>query len=113
VSLDPSKGRGSIRAADAAGAFGAIIAALCCAGTPIVVGALAAVGLGFLRRDAVLWPVMPLSLTVALSGFWKWRALHHNPGPLLPGIVGVAALAGGMIPRCQDSCRMAGVISAS
>ena len=61
----------SSRIADSAGVFGAVVAALCCAGTPIIVGALGALGLGFLRKDAILWPVMLGSLLVALWGFWR------------------------------------------
>jgi mercuric ion transport protein len=86
-----------VRAADGAGAAGAIVAALCCAGTPIIVGALAAVGLGFLRKDAILWPVMLVSLLVALWGFWQGFRLHRKAGPLTLGIGGAVALACGVI----------------
>ncbi len=61
----------SLSIADGAGALGAIVAALCCAGTPIIVGALGALGLGFLRKDAILWPVMLGALLIALWGFWR------------------------------------------
>lgn len=87
----------SVRAADGAGVTGAIVAALCCAGTPIIVGALSAVGLGFLRKDAILWPVMLVSLSVALWGFWRGFRLHGNAGPLAVGAVGGASLACGVI----------------
>src|SRR5437879_476074 len=43
--LDSATGRGRARFADAAGVAGAVAAALCCAGTPFIVGALAAIGL--------------------------------------------------------------------
>lgn len=82
---------------DAAGVLGAIAAALCCAGTPIIVGALAAVGLSFLRRDAILWPVMLVSLGVALWGFWQGRRAHRRNGPLIGGMVGAVSLAMGVI----------------
>lgn len=36
----PRAGRGAARAADGAGVLGAVFAALCCAGVPVVVGAL-------------------------------------------------------------------------
>jgi mercuric ion transport protein len=85
------------RIADAAGATGAIIAALCCAGTPIIVSALAATGLTFLRRDAILWPLMLGSLAVALWGFVRGRALYHRAGPLALGIIGAVSLACGVI----------------
>jgi mercuric ion transport protein len=83
--------------ADAAGVSGAIIAALCCAGTPIIVGALGAVGLSFLRRDAVLWPIMLVSLAVALWGFWQGWRLHRNLWPLITGATGALSLASGVI----------------
>ncbi len=85
------------RLVDAAGAFGAIVAALCCAGTPLIVGALAAAGLSSLRRDAILWPVMLLSLAVALWGFWQGHRVHRRLGPLLIGALGAIALACGVI----------------
>ena len=51
--------------ADVAGVLGAAAAALCCAGTPFIVAGLTALGLSFLRRDAILWPIMIASLGVA------------------------------------------------
>lgn len=41
---------------DAAAVVGAVLAALCCAGTPVIIAGLTALGLGFLRRDGILWP---------------------------------------------------------
>jgi len=66
----------SPRIADSAGALGAIVAAVCCAGTPIIVGALGALGLSFLRKDAILWPVMrgAVALVIAtLLNIWARR----------------------------------------
>lgn len=83
--------------ADAAGAGGAIFAALCCAGTPIIVSAFAAMGLTFLRKDAILWPVMLASLAVALWGFWQGRTQHRNSGPLVVGTVAAVSIAVGVI----------------
>ena len=88
---------GKARIADSAGAAGAIIAALCCAGTPLIVGALATMGLTFLRSDAILWPLMLISLGVALWGFWQGRAVHYKTGPLAVGVVGAVSLACGVI----------------
>ncbi len=87
----------SSRIADSAGVFGAVVAALCCAGTPIIVGALGALGLGFLRKDAILWPVMLGSLLVALWGFWRGLRTHRKAGPLMLGIAGSVSLASGVI----------------
>ena len=85
------------RLADGAGVFGAAFAALCCAGTPIIVSSLAAVGLSFLRTDAILWPLMFASLAVALWGFWRGRMLHESSGPLGLAAAGAAALIAGVV----------------
>ena len=97
VPKDTTNNFGRARIADSAGAAGAIIAALCCAGTPFIVGGLAAMGLTFLRSDAILWPLMLISLAVALWGFWQGRAVHHRVGPLALGVMGAASLACGVI----------------
>jgi mercuric ion transport protein len=83
--------------ADAAGASGAILAALCCAGTPIIVGALTATGLSFFRKDSILWPLMFASLAVALWGFWQGRTQHHGSVPLLLGTLAAVSIAGGVV----------------
>ena len=83
--------------ADGAGVAGAIFAALCCAGTPVIVSALSVVGLGFLRRDPILWPLMLGSLVVALWGFWQGRVQHRKSGPLVLGTLGAVSLASGVI----------------
>jgi mercuric ion transport protein len=85
------------RVADGAGVAGSIFAALCCAGTPWIVAGLSAVGLGFLRRDAVLWPLMIASLGVALWGFWQGRTMHRRSLPLILGSAGALSLAAGVI----------------
>ena len=83
--------------ADVSGVIGAIVAALCCAGTPIIVSALAAVGLSALRRDAVLWPIMLLSLIAAIWGFLQGRRIHGVSGPLAVGVFGAGLLSSGVI----------------
>jgi mercuric ion transport protein len=88
---------GSVRLVDAAGAFGAIVAALCCAGTPLIVTALAATGLSALRKDAILWPVMLISLAVAMWGYWQGHRVHHAWAPLIVGVIGAVSLALGVI----------------
>lgn len=82
---------------DVAGAFGAIVAALCCAGTPLIVAALAAVGLSAVRKDAILWPIMVVSLAVAIWGYWQGHRMHGAWSPLIVGIVGAVSLALGVI----------------
>ena len=73
------------------------MAALCCAGTPLIVAALAAVGLSSLRKDAILWPVMLISLAVAVWGFWQGHRVHRALGPLVIGAIGAVSLACGVI----------------
>lgn len=82
---------------DAAGVVGAVLAALCCAGTPFIVTGLTALGLGFLRKDGILWPVMLFALAVAVTGFWKGVQTHGRWGPLAIGGTGAVSLAGGVI----------------
>ena len=85
------------RLADGAGVLGAAFAALCCAGTPLIVSGLAAVGLSSLRNDAILWPLMFASLAVALWGFRQGRRLHGSAGPLALAVAGAAALVAGVV----------------
>jgi len=85
------------RVADGAGVAGSILAALCCAGTPWIVAGLSVVGLGFLRRDAILWPLMIASLGVALWGFWHGRTVHRRSLPLILGSAGAFSLSVGVI----------------
>jgi len=82
---------------DAAAVVGAVLAALCCAGTPIIISGLTALGLGFLRRDGILWPVMLLALAVAVTGFWQGVRMHRRWGPLVTGGLGAVSLASGVI----------------
>jgi mercuric ion transport protein len=83
--------------ADSAGVIGAVLAALCCMGAPIIVGALTAVGLGWIRSDAILWPLMFLSLGVALGGLSSDRRRHRTAGPLVIASVGAIALVAGVV----------------
>src|SRR4051812_39341221 len=86
-----------VQLTDAAGTLGAIVAALCCAGTPLIVAALAAAGLSALRKDAILWPIMLVSLAVAVWGYWQGLRLHHAWAPLTVGGIGAVSLALGVI----------------
>jgi mercuric ion transport protein len=84
------------RSADAAGAAGSIIAALCCAGVPAVVGAFTALGLGFLITDVVLLPVLVAMLLLALWGLARGRSRHSSRVPLTLGAAGAGALTVGV-----------------
>ncbi|NUQ91506.1 MAG: MerC domain-containing protein [Gemmatimonadaceae bacterium] len=80
-----------------AGAVAAALAALCCAGAPIIVSVLAATGLSFLRSDAILLPIIAVALAVALFGFWRGRALHHSATPFVCGALGAIGLVFGVV----------------
>lgn len=87
----------ALNIADGAGVSGAVFAALCCAGAPLIVSVVTAVGLSFIRTDAILWPLMGISLTVALLGFWAGQRLHGKSGPLVLAIAGAVALTAGVV----------------
>jgi mercuric ion transport protein len=85
------------RVADIAGPLGAVFAALCCLGVPFIVAGLAAIGLSILRADPFLWPLMIVSLIVALWGMWRGWRTHGSKGPLLVGALSGVALVAGVI----------------
>lgn len=89
--------RSAARFADWAGVLGASFAALCCAGIPFIVAGLAALGLSFLRKDPILWPLMIVSLLVALWGFWQGARFHGSRGPLILATVAAVVLIAGVI----------------
>lgn len=89
--------RTSSSVADTAGVLAAAFAALCCAGTPFIVAGVGVLGLSFLRRDAILWPLMIGSLLIALWGLWRGSMLHRMRGPLALGVLSSIALVAGVI----------------
>jgi mercuric ion transport protein len=83
--------------ASGAGVVGATCAALCCAGAPIILSILSATGLSFLRSDAILLPIIAVTLILALWGFWmSWRR-HGKSGPLAVAIGGAVVLVLGVV----------------
>jgi mercuric ion transport protein len=93
----PAPSSAALRVADSGGVLGAVFAALCCAGTPFILAGLAAVGLGSIKNDALLWPLMFVSLVVALWGFWTGRRVHGLAGPLALALVGATGLVAGVV----------------
>lgn len=77
---------------DKAGIFGATFAALCCLGIPAVLSVVTAIGLGFLINDAVLLPLLVLSLAITLWGLASGWRRHHVPAPLIVGVAGAIGL---------------------
>ena len=87
----------AVRVADSAGVTGAILASLCCAGAPMILSVLAALGLSFLRKDKILLPFIGVSLVVALWGFWQGLRIHRSFGPLLLAVAASGALVAGVV----------------
>ena len=85
------------RIADWTGPIGSVFAALCCLGVSWLVAAITAVGLGFLRKDAILWPLMIASILVTLWGMWLGSRAHRSLVPLVLGVVAGIALVAGVI----------------
>lgn len=94
--VTPPRDRSASRLADAAGVLVALFAALCCVGVPLIVGVLSAIGLSFLRTDAILMPLLAAALAVALWGFIAGWRTHGASGPLVLGVLGGAALVVGV-----------------
>lgn len=82
---------------DGAGVAGAVLAALCCMGMPVIVGVLGALGLSSLRQDAILWPLMFLSLAFTLWGLVRDRRQHGRPGALAIAVAGGVTLVAGVV----------------
>lgn len=75
--------------------LGALFAAACCLGLPLLLSALSAAGLGFLIHDAILIPL--LAGFVALNLWLPWRATgsHADRRPFWLGVIGgLLAVAG-------------------
>ena len=77
---------------DKIGIVGSFIATACCLGLPAILSIVAAFGLGFIIKDAVLLPLMVVFLTITLIGlFFGYRA-HRKPWALVVGIASSIAV---------------------
>ncbi|HVZ49515.1 MAG TPA: MerC domain-containing protein [Gemmatimonadaceae bacterium] len=85
------------RFADWTGPIGSVFAALCCLGVPWLVAAVTAVGLGFLRKDAILWPLMIAAILLAFWGMWLGYRAHQSAPPLILGVASGISLVAGVI----------------
>jgi O-antigen ligase len=63
----------------------------------MILSGLAALGLSFLRKDAILLPMIGISLLIALWGFLSGRRMHGESGPFALAIAGAAALVAGVV----------------
>ena len=50
-----------------------------------------------MRKDAILWPIMLVSLAVAIWGYRDGYRMHRTPAPIIVGTVGALSLALGVI----------------
>lgn len=63
------------------GVFGAAIAAACCLGVPVILGAVGAVGLGFLVQDAYLFPIFVGFIGLSLWTLYRSARKHETASP--------------------------------
>lgn len=94
--------------------LGAVFAAACCLGLPVLLSALSAAGLGFLIHDAILIPL--LILFVALNLWLLRRACvrHSDRRPFALGVAsGVLAVIGLYIHPLASTLGLIGLVAAS
>ena len=77
---------------DKAGVIGATVAALCCLGIPAILSVVSAIGLGFLIRDAILTPLLVLSVALTIFGLARGVRRHHRRWPVAVGAIASIAL---------------------
>lgn len=73
--------------------FATVVTGACCLGAPILLSALAAMGLGFLINDAVLLPLFYGFLALNLWMLYRRNQVHGSLAPFWLATVG-AVLAG-------------------
>ena len=75
--------------------FGALFAAACCPGLPVLLSALSAAGLGCLTRDEAPIPLMITFVALNLWLLWHAAGCHAKRRPLWLGVAGgVLAVVG-------------------
>lgn len=100
--------------ADKWGPLGSVFAALCCLGVAPVVGALAAGGLGFLVRDAILIPLLALFLVITIGSLRRERRRHGCAAPeRLAWVAAVLTLAGLWVSAVVTALGLVLLVSAS
>lgn len=75
---------------DKVGLGGSIFAALCCLGFPALLSIVSAIGLGFLIHDAILLPLLAVSLVTTLLGLYL--GIRHHGSWLAFGVGAASAL---------------------
>lgn len=91
MGIKQSESGGMVKAyLDKIGPLGTIFTALCCIGTPALLGLLSAIGAGFLINDLILVPFLVLSIAVTMMGLYSSYKGHANRGPMILG--GISSL---------------------
>ncbi|MHB1539820.1 MAG: MerC domain-containing protein [Steroidobacteraceae bacterium] len=76
--------------------LGALFAAACCLGLPVLRRALCAAGLGFLIHDAILIPLLAGFSVLNLWLLWRASARHGSRRPFALGVAGGGLAATGL-----------------
>ena len=96
------------------GPLGSIFFAMCRLGVAPVLGALSAVGLGFLINDAILIPLLTLFLAATIWGVHRDRIRHGRTGPVtLSVLAAVLAVAGLWISPIVVGAGLAALVGSS
>ncbi|MFQ5526927.1 MAG: MerC family mercury resistance protein [Thermoanaerobaculia bacterium] len=96
------------------GPLGSIFAALCCLGVTPVLGALSAIGLGFLIHDAILIPLLGLFLAATIWGIQRDRRRHRSAGPVTLALLAAGlTLAGLWVSPAMVAAGLVALVSSS
>lgn len=68
--------------------LGALFAAACCLGLPLLLSALSAAGLGFLIHDEILIPLLLAFVGLNLWLLWRATGGHADRRPFWLGVIG-------------------------
>jgi len=72
---------------DKVGIIGSIVSSLCCLGFPAIISFLSAIGATFLINDAILLPLLLVSLIISVSGIFVSFTKHKKVFPPILSIV--------------------------
>lgn len=78
------------------GSFASTFAALCCAGTPIMLAFLTGIGLGFLINDFILFPILFISLGFMYYSLNYNKKKHLSTKPIYTAIIGTILILVGI-----------------
>jgi mercuric ion transport protein len=77
------------------GSGSSLLVGACCLGLTPVLGALSAIGLGFVINDLILLPLLALTLGFTLWSLWQSGTRHGMRAPFYTGVVAsITAFAG-------------------